>query len=72
MAMNPVHGFVNLGSQLTDSSHGQRPISLPRGIIVSYEAIRRWCWKFGPGYARRLKKKQGRLGDTLVSGRTFR
>jgi putative transposase len=35
-----------------------------RGIIVSYEAIRLWCWKFGPGYARRLKKKQGRLGDT--------
>ena len=34
------------------------------GIILSYEAIRRWCWKFGPDYARRLKKKQGRLGDT--------
>jgi putative transposase len=34
-----------------------------RGIIVSYEAIRR-CRKFGPDYARRLKKKQGRLGDT--------
>jgi putative transposase len=33
-----------------------------RGIIVSYEAIRQWCWKFGPDYARRLKKKQGRLG----------
>jgi putative transposase len=39
--------------------------SLPeRGIIVSYEAIRRWCWKFGPDYARGLKKKQGGLGDT--------
>ena len=34
-----------------------------RGIRVSYEAIRQWCWKFGPDYARRLKKKQGRLGD---------
>ncbi len=22
-----------------------------RGIIVSYEAIRFWCQKFGPGYA---------------------
>ena len=30
-----------------------------RGIIVSYEAIRRWCRKFGPDYARRLKKKLG-------------
>jgi putative transposase len=42
-----------------------------RGIIVSYEAIRRWCWKFGPDYARRLKKKQGRLGDTWYLDELF-
>ena len=42
-----------------------------RGIIVSYEAIRRWCWKFGPDYARRLKKKQGRLGDTWYMDEVF-
>jgi putative transposase len=35
-----------------------------RGIIVSYETIRQWCQKFGPAYARRLKRRQGRLGDT--------
>ena len=35
-----------------------------RGIIVSYESIRQWCGKFGPTYARALKKRQGRLGDT--------
>ncbi len=35
-----------------------------RGIIVSYESIRQWCLKFGPEYARRLKRRQGRLGDT--------
>ena len=35
-----------------------------RGIIVSYETIRQWCAKFGPDYARRLKRHQGRLGDT--------
>jgi transposase-like protein len=35
-----------------------------RGIIVSYERIRIWCQKFGPGYARNLKGRQGRLGDT--------
>ncbi len=35
-----------------------------RGIIVSYETIRQWCQKFGPEYARRLKRRQGRLGDT--------
>ena len=34
-----------------------------RGIIVSYEAIRFWCLKFGLEYARKLRKKQGRLGD---------
>src|ERR1700719_263115 len=35
-----------------------------RGIIVSYETIRIWCRKFGPGYARNLKRRQGRLGDS--------
>ena len=35
-----------------------------RGIVVTYEAIRLWCRKFGPEYARRLKRRQGRLGDT--------
>jgi putative transposase len=42
-----------------------------RGIVVSYEAIRRWCWKFGPDYARRLKKKQGRLGDAWYLDELF-
>src|ERR1700694_5886837 len=42
-----------------------------RGIVVSYEAIRQWCWKFGPDYARRLKKKQGRLGDTWYLDELF-
>ena len=28
-----------------------------RGILVSYEAIRYWCQKFGPGYARSIRKK---------------
>jgi len=35
-----------------------------RGITVSYETIRQWCLKFGPQYARNLKRRQGRLGDT--------
>ncbi|SOE61680.1 hypothetical protein SAMN05414139_01957 [Burkholderia sp. D7] len=26
-----------------------------RGVIVSYETIRRWCDKFGAGFARRVK-----------------
>jgi putative transposase len=35
-----------------------------RGITVTYETVRQWCQKFGPAYARKLKKRQGRLGDT--------
>ena len=31
---------------------------------MSYEAIRLWCIQFGSEYARRLKRRQGRLGDT--------
>lgn len=34
------------------------------GIMVTYEAIRLWCLKFGPEHARALKRRQGRLGDT--------
>ena len=35
-----------------------------RGIVVSYESIRNWCRKFGPAYARSIKKHRGSLGDT--------
>jgi putative transposase len=28
-----------------------------RGIVVSYETIRRWAIKFGEDYARRLRRK---------------
>ena len=34
-----------------------------RGVVVSYETIRQWCQKFGPHYARQLRRKQGHLGD---------
>ena len=42
-----------------------------RGITVSYEAIRQWCLKFGPDYARTLKRRQGRLGDTWYLDEVF-
>jgi transposase-like protein len=29
-----------------------------------YETIRLWCQKFGSDYARKLKRRQGRLRDT--------
>ncbi len=42
-----------------------------RGVIVSYETIRQWCGKFGSDYARRLKRRQGRLGDTWFLDEVF-
>jgi hypothetical protein len=33
-----------------------------RGVTVSYEAIRLWCGKFGPEYARKLRQCRRRLG----------
>ena len=35
-----------------------------RGVTVTYETIRQWCQRFGPVYARRLRRRRGRMGDT--------
>lgn len=35
-----------------------------RGINISYESIRQWCGKFGPYYARSIRKRHGPRGDT--------
>src|SRR5579864_8623667 len=40
-----------------------------RGIIVSYETIRLWCQKFGPDYARKLKRASGPPRRYLALGR---
>jgi transposase-like protein len=45
------------------SFRGVEDLLAERGIIVSYETIRQWCEKFGLHYARRLKRREGRLGD---------
>ena len=42
-----------------------------RGITVSYESIRLWCNKFGPKYARRLKRKHRGYGDTFFIDEVF-
>jgi putative transposase len=34
-----------------------------RGIIVTYEAIRKWCRKFGQSYANELRRRRPRPGD---------
>jgi putative transposase len=35
-----------------------------RGVTVSHEAIRLWCLLFGQAFAKRLRGRPGRLGDT--------
>ncbi len=42
-----------------------------RGIILSYETIRQWCLKFGPEYAGKLRKRQGRLSDSWFMDEAF-
>ncbi len=42
-----------------------------RGVIVSCESIRRWCFKFGPRFRRSLNRREGRLGDTWHVGEVF-
>ena len=34
-----------------------------RGVIVSYESIRRWCLKFGASFANNLRRRRPRPGD---------
>ena len=42
-----------------------------RGIIVTYETIRKWCKKFGSAYCNQIKKTRGRLGDTWYLDEVF-
>jgi|TARA_B100000959_G_scaffold183315_1_gene191634 putative transposase len=42
-----------------------------RGVTVTYEAIRQWCRKFGLDYARRLRHRRGRQGDTWYLDELF-
>ncbi len=34
-----------------------------RGVVVSYESIRRWCLKFGASFADNLRRRRPRPGD---------
>ena len=42
-----------------------------RGIVVSYESVRLWCNKFGPQYARRLKRRHLGFGDKFYVDEVF-
>ena len=53
---------------------------LARGVIATYEAIRKWCRKFGQAYANQLRCRRPRPGDTwhldevflIAGGRSIR
>jgi len=40
-------------------------------VTVSSETTRRWCKKFGPTYARRLRRRYGRYGDAWYVDEVF-
>jgi putative transposase len=35
-----------------------------RGVLLTYEAVRYWCQKFGQAYANQLRRQRPRPGDT--------
>ena len=53
------------------SFHDVEDLLAKCGIIVSYETIRQWCLKFGPEYARKLTRRQDRLGDSWFLDEVF-
>jgi putative transposase len=42
-----------------------------RGVIVSYEAVRKCCRKFGQQYANQLRRRRPRLGDKWLLDEVF-
>ena len=42
-----------------------------RGVTVTYETIRQWCQTFGRDYARTLRRRRGRMGDTWYLDEVF-
>jgi putative transposase len=64
-------GRCHVNSDVTGGLYFRFPLSLrlveemllERGIVVSYETVRRWARKFGRDYARRLKRKRASRRD---------
>ncbi len=42
-----------------------------KGIVVTHESIRLWCIKFGPAYARKLRRRHLGYGDTFFLDEVF-
>jgi hypothetical protein len=42
-----------------------------RGVLVSYESVRRWCRKFGQNFANRMRHRRPRPGDKWYMDEVF-
>jgi putative transposase len=53
------------------SSRDIEDLMAERGIAISYESIRLWSIKFGPQYAKRLRRRHQGYGDTFYLDEVF-
>ena len=68
------HGSFRAASlhyRFTLSLRDVEELMLARGIVVSHETIRTWCAKFGPEYARGLRRHAPEPGDTWLLDEVF-
>jgi putative transposase len=42
-----------------------------RGIILTYETVRKWCLTFGQTYANELRRRRPRCGDKWVLSTSY-
>jgi len=71
---SPYHGFRHPGEiishavwlyhRFTLSFRNVEEILVSRGVDVTYESVRQWCLCFGREYAKRIRAREGRPGDT--------
>ncbi len=45
------------------SYRGVKELMFERGVVVSYETIRRWCQKFGPAFAAGIRRRRPQPKD---------
>ena len=53
------------------SFRGVEDLLAERGVTVTYETIRQWCRMFRLDYARKLRRRRGRMGDTWYLDELF-
>ena len=54
---------VRLYRRFSLSVHEVKELIAERGVLVSYEAVRQWCLKFGSTFFKKLRHRHGRPYD---------